>query len=181
MLYVHKKARCGPKIATFGTKTLQFFRVIRLNWLAKIELRGSQGPWSSILLLVTVVSKKCQKETETEETIDFFVTFLSLVKFQLGWPGSLPPSLPYAPINENKKGICKFSARFLAFSNKISTVQKIVLSSSRGQGNFRGPKASRPRPRTWDFEAKAKDKDFKMCPPGRPRDQGRPRGLHLWL
>ena len=32
-------------------------------------------------------------------------------------------------------------ARFLAFSNKISTVQKIVLSSSRGQGNFRGPKA----------------------------------------
>ena len=40
---------------------------------------------------------------------------------------------------------CKFSARFLVFSNKISTVQKIVLFSSRGQGNFRGPKASRPR------------------------------------
>ena len=34
------------------------------------------------------------------------------------------------------------------FSNKISTVQKIVLSSSRGQGNFRGLEASRPRPRT---------------------------------
>ena len=29
------------------------------------------------------------------------------------------------------------------------------------------------------FEAKAKD--FKMCPRGRPRGQGRPRGLHLWL
>ena len=33
-------------------------------------------------------------------------------------------------------------------------------------------------------EAKAKDlsfkaKDFKMCPRGRPRCQGRPRGLHL--
>ena len=28
------------------------------------------------------------------------------------------------------------------------------------------------------FEAKAKD--FKMCPRGRPRGQGRPRGLHLW-
>ena len=26
------------------------------------------------------------------------------------------------------------------------------------------------------FEAK----DFKMCPRGRPRGQGRPRGLHLW-
>ena len=40
------------------------------------------------------------------------------------------------------------------FYNKISTVKKIVLSSSRGQGNFRGPNASRPRPRTGDFEAK---------------------------
>ena len=39
---------------------------------------------------------------------------------------------------------------------KILTIQKIVLSSSRGQGNFRG------------LEAKAKD--FKICP----------RGLHLW-
>ena len=46
--------------------------------------------------------------------------------------------------------------------HKILTIQKIVLSSSRGQANFRG------------LEAKAKDltfeaKDFKMCP----------RGLHL--
>ena len=32
---------------------------------------------------------------------------------------------------------------------KILTIQKIVLSSSRGQGNFRGLEASRPRPRTW--------------------------------
>ena len=54
-----------------------------------------------------------------------------------------------------------------------------MLSSSREQGNFRGPKASRPRPRTWGFEAKAKD--FKMCPRARLLSQGRPRGLHLWL
>ena len=58
---------------------------------------------------------------------------------------------------ENKKGICKFSARFLALSNKISTVQKIVLSSSRGQGNFRGLEASRPRPRTSKCVLEAKD------------------------
>ena len=71
------------------------------------------------------------KETETEETIGFFVTFLSLVKFQLGNPapkkrGALPPPLAYAyaPSEENKKGVCKFSARFLAFSIEISTVQK---------------------------------------------------------
>ena len=49
-----------------------------------------------------------------------------------------------------------------------------MLSSSRGQANFRG------------LEAKAKDltfeaKDFKICPRGRPRGQERPRGLHLCL
>ena len=52
-----------------------------------------------------------------------------------------------SPIEENKQRLRKFSARFLAFSNKILTVQKIVLSSSRGQGNFGGHEASRPR--TW--------------------------------
>ena len=33
--------------------------------------------------------------------------------------------------------------------HKILTFQKIVLSSSRGQANFRGLEVSRPRPRTW--------------------------------
>ena len=33
--------------------------------------------------------------------------------------------------------------------------------------------------RTWDFEAKVKD--IKMCLWGRPRGQGRPRGLHLFI
>ena len=33
------------------------------------------------------------KETETEETIVFFVTFLSLVIFQLGGAGPLGPPL----------------------------------------------------------------------------------------
>ena len=32
--------------------------------------------------------------------------------------------------------------------HKILTIQKIVLSSSRGQANFRGHEASTPRPRT---------------------------------
>ena len=40
---------------------------------------------------------------------------------------------------------------------KISTIQKKVLSSSRGQGNFRGLKASRPRPRTSKCLLVAKD------------------------
>ena len=33
------------------------------------------------------------EETETEATIVFFVTFLSLVAFQLGGPGPLGPPL----------------------------------------------------------------------------------------
>ena len=46
-----------------------------------------------------------------------------------------------SPIEENKKRLLKFSARFQAFSNKISTVPKIVLSSS----CLRGLEVSRPR------------------------------------
>ena len=93
------------------------------------------------------------KKNETEETIGFFVIFLSLVKFQLGGGGPPAPPPPplgyaYAPSEENKKGVCKFSARFLAFSNETSTIRKIVLFSSREQGNFRRHEVSRPRPRT---------------------------------
>ena len=71
--------------------------------------------------------------------------------------GGGPFAYTYAPSEENKKGVRKFSARFLAFSNEISTVQKLVLSSSRGQGNFRGLEASRPRPRTSKCVLETKD------------------------
>ena len=55
MHYIHKKAIWGSEIATFRTKTLRFLRVLRLNWLAKVELRGTQSPWSSILFLVILL------------------------------------------------------------------------------------------------------------------------------
>ena len=41
--------------------------------------------------------------------------------------------------------------------HKILTIQKIVLSSSRGQANFRGLEASRPRPTTSKYVLEAKD------------------------
>ena len=47
-----------------------------------------------------------------------------------------------SPLEENKKGLRKVSARFRAFSYKISMVQKLVVYSSRRQGNFRGLEAS---------------------------------------
>ena len=79
----------------------------------------------------------------------------------------------------------------------ISTKKHFPKNFSSAPQNFNIPKNSavlEPRTgqfsRTWGLEAKAKDltfeakakaKDFKMCPRGRPRGQGRPRGLHLWL
>ena len=67
--------------------------------------------------------------------------------------------------------------RFLAFSNKISTVQKLVLSSSREQGNFREPRGLEAKSKDLIFEAK----DFKMCPWERPQGQKCPEELQLWL
>ena len=60
------------------------------------------------MLLITAVRYACrvllysrmQNETETKETVVFFVTFLSLVAFQLGGgPGPLPPP-GYAYVSE---------------------------------------------------------------------------------
>ena len=51
---------------------------------------------------------------------------------------------------------------------KISTIQKIVVSSSRGQSNFQG------------LDLRGQGLQNVSCPQGRSRGQGRPRGLHLW-
>ena len=59
------------------------------------------------------------------------------------------------------RGFWHFPKKFLRFKNSA------VLEPRTGQFS-----------RTWGFQAKAKD--FKMCPRGRHRGQGRPRGLHLW-
>ena len=90
-----------PELATFRTKALNFTCVIHSNWLAKIELRGlgpppRQYPW---YLLFYAHAKKL-KVTETEETIGFFVTFLSFVAFQLGrGAGPLfPLAMPVVPV-----------------------------------------------------------------------------------
>ena len=88
-------------------------------------------------------------------------------------------------IFSSEKGLQQFFfRRFLLEKNKKRSSQIFFEVSGAFQQNFNGSKNSavlEPRTgqfsRTWGFEAKAKD--FKMCPRGRPRDQGRPRGLHL--
>ena len=108
------------------TKTLYFLRVIRLDWLAKIEFRWARRPWSSILWLVTIVNEKCKKETETEETIGFFVTFLSLVKFQLGGraPCPSPFGYAYAPSSDG----VKYSTSVYEYRKKLR-VRVLILKN----------------------------------------------------
>ena len=97
--YVHKKVRLGPEVATFKTKTLNLTVVVDLNWLAKIELRGP-GHWLSIILLITFVRvyccmRRCYKKLKLKKQ-GLFVTFLSLVAFQLGRGRALWAPLGYA-------------------------------------------------------------------------------------
>ena len=72
-----------------------------LNWLVKIKLIG---PWINIIVnyYCTRVLLYAKMLKETEETIVFFVTFLSLGAFQLGGkggPGKLaPPGYAYVCI-----------------------------------------------------------------------------------
>ena len=79
----------------------------------------------------------------------------------------------FQAISTKKRFLKNFSSNTQNFNNSKNTA---VLEPRTGQFS-----------RTWDLEAKAKDltfeakaKDFKICPRGRPRGQGRPRGLHLW-
>ena len=39
-----------PQLATFRIKTLNFSRVIRLNWLANVKLKGPKPPETILLL-----------------------------------------------------------------------------------------------------------------------------------
>ena len=84
-----------------------------------------------------------------------------------------------------------FTKIFQAISTKIR-FPKNFSSAPQDFNNSKNSAVLEPRTgqfsRTSGLEAKAKDltfeakaKDFKMCPRGRPRGQGRPRGLHLWL
>ena len=87
--------------------------------------------------------------------MDFFVTFLSLVKFQLG--GAWAP-FPWLRLCSNKGKQKWYSQIFHEVSgvfqqNFNCSKNSAVLEPRTGQFS-----------RTWGFEAKAKD--FKMCPRG---------------
>ena len=82
---------------------------------------------------------------------------------------------------KKKKGLHK------NFSSDLhkKTFSKKFSSAPQNFNNAKNSAVLDPRTgqfsRTWGLKAKAKAKDFKMCPRGRPRGQGRPWGLHLWL
>ena len=67
------------------------------------------------------------KKKETEGTIGFFVTFLSLMKFQLGrgrTPCHPPLGYVYAPSEENKKVLANFPQDFWRFPTKFQLFKK---------------------------------------------------------
>ena len=79
------------------------------------------------------------------------------------FPGDLQKKKKKKKKKRSSQKFFKQSPRKNAFQkifqplHKILTFQKIVLSSSRGQANFRGLEASRPRPRTSKSVLEAKD------------------------
>ena len=110
--------------------------------------------------------------------------------------GQGPRTQSASALQKKKKGLHKnFSGDlqkkkkkvFTKIFQAISTIKRFPNNFSSAPQNFNIPKNSAVLgqiSRTWGFEAKAKDltfeaKDFKLCPRGRPRGQGRPRGLHL--
>ena len=56
-----QKGWMRPEVATFRTKTLNFMRVIHLNWLAKFELRGPVPPCQYHFQLLLYVKKTCTR------------------------------------------------------------------------------------------------------------------------
>ena len=87
----------------------------------------------NIVVSYTVVSEECKKETETEESIGFFVTFLSLVKFQLGRGRTpCPPPLgdAYAPSEENQKVLANFLRSFWRFPTKFNCSKSSAVQAS---------------------------------------------------
>ena len=124
---------------------------------------GTPGPLVFNIVVNYCCKRKMLKRNWNWRNNRLFLTrFCHWWSFNWGYPGPLPP-LGYAnaPSEENKKGVRKLSARFLAFSQIIPNGSKnsAVLEPRTGQFS-----------RTWGFEAKAKDskicppKVFKMCP-----------------
>ena len=76
-----------------------------------------------MLLLVTVANEKCLKETETEETVGFFGTFLLLVKFQLGGGDQGTLATPMLRLRK-KKVFANFPLSFWRFPTKFQRFKK---------------------------------------------------------
>ena len=139
------------------------------NWF-----EGVSGPLVFSIVVCYWCKRKTLKRNWNWRNNRLFCHIFVIDEISIGGEARL--AKPTLQLRKIKKVFTNFLRGFWRFQQNFNC-SKIVLSSSRGQGNFRGPKASRPRPRprTWGFEVK----DFKMCPRGRPRGQGRPRGLHL--
>ena len=76
----------------------------------------------------------------------FVIGEISIGEGQVPW--SPPWDTPKLQLRKTKKVLANFPRGFWRFPTKFQRFKRL-LSSSRGQANFRGLEASRPRPRTW--------------------------------
>ena len=67
--------------------------------------------------------RRCSPNNNKKKVFKFFFQAISKKRSSKIFSGDLYMRKP-------KKGLCRFSARFLAFSNETSTVQKCVLEDS---------------------------------------------------
>ena len=104
---------------------------MRSNWLAKIDLRGP-GPLVFSIVVRYCCKRKMLKRTETEETIGFFVTFLSLMKFQFGG-GEARLAKPVLQLRKTKKVFANFPRGFWLFPTKFQWFNSVVLEPRSGQ------------------------------------------------
>ena len=137
----------------------------------KIELKGAQSPWSSILLLVTVASKKMLKRNWNWRNSRLFWHIFVIGEISIWRVSSLVPLLWL-----RLRFISGKQKRYLQIFREVSGVFQQNFDDSKNNAVLE-PRTGQFS-RTWGLEAKAKN--FKMCPRGRPRGQGRPQGLHLW-
>ena len=101
--------------------------------------------------------RKCSKKKKVFKNFFQAISKKSLQKFFSGEKGHQKFFFRRSLLEETKKRSLKIFRKVSGVFQRNFNGSKIVLTSSRGQGNFRGLGASRPRPRTSKCVLEAKD------------------------
>ena len=112
------------------------FKLAGKNWF-----EGVLGPLVFNIVVRYWCKRKMLKRNWNWRNNRLFCHIFVIGEILTGWEARL--AKPMLQLRKTKKLFPNFPRGFRRFPTKFP--RKIVLSSSRGQVNFRGPKASRPR------------------------------------